>query len=134
GVQRSQLETAAQLVATALRNSITDDRGRWLLGPHPRARAEHRLRMQLGDSVRTFSIDRLFEDSAGQQWVVDFKTSRHEGGGLEEFLDEQRKRYDLQLRTYATAFENARLGLYFPLLCAWREWFDPTNCNAKSPA
>jgi ATP-dependent helicase/nuclease subunit A len=53
---------------------------------------------------------------------VDFKTSRHEGGGVEGFLDEQRKRYQPQLDTYAKGLRPSRLGLYFPLLRGWREW------------
>jgi hypothetical protein len=52
---------------------------------------------------------------------VDFKTSRHEGGSLEMFLDEQCIRYEAQMKAYATAFDKARLGLYFPLLRGWRE-------------
>ena len=122
GIQRSRSKEAAALVVDSLKNSLMDDRGRWLLGPHPEARSEHRLRMRGKDGVRSYVIDRLFRDTAGERWIVDFKTSRHEGGGLEQFLDEQRVRYEGQLNAYATAFAKARLGLYFPLLRGWREW------------
>jgi hypothetical protein len=122
GLQRAQSKAAAELVARALANAVTDERGRWLLGSHPQARAEHRLRMRAKDGMRTLVIDRLFEDAGGERWIVDFKTSRHEGAGLEEFLDEQKRRYAAQLDAYAAAFERARLGLYFPLLRGWREW------------
>jgi ATP-dependent exoDNAse (exonuclease V) beta subunit len=122
GIQRARSEDAAALVADALRNGLGDERGRWLLGPHPEARSEHRLRMRGGNGVRSYVIDRLFRDTAGKRWIVDFKTSRHEGAGLEEFLDEQRKRYEPQLNAYAAAFDHARRGLYFPLLQGWREW------------
>ncbi len=129
GIQRSRSKEAAGLVADALKNSLEDEKGRWLLGPHPEARSEHRLRLRSAAGVRTYVIDRLFRDTAGEQWIVDFKTSRHEGGGVEEFLDEQRKRYEPQLRSYAAAFDNARLGLYFPLLRGWREWLDPSTLD-----
>ena len=122
GVQRSRSEDAASLVADALKNSVSDERGRWLLGPHPEARSEHRLRLRGGDGIRNYVIDRLFRDAAGERWIVDFKTSRHEGAGLHAFLDEQRTRYEPQLNAYAAAFDKARLGLYFPLLRGWREW------------
>ena len=46
GIQRSRSKDAAGLVADALKNSLEDERGRWLLGPHPEARSEHRLRMR----------------------------------------------------------------------------------------
>jgi ATP-dependent exoDNAse (exonuclease V) beta subunit len=122
GVQRAHAKAAVDLVVDSLRNSLIDDRGRWLLGPHQFARTEHRLRLRTRDGMRTYVIDRLFKDTAGDRWIVDFKTSRHEGGGLEEFLDDQRKRYERQLNLYAGAFRTARLGLYFPLLRGWREW------------
>jgi ATP-dependent exoDNAse (exonuclease V) beta subunit len=48
-------------------------------------------------------------------WVVDYKTSEHEGAGIEVFLDLQRERYEAQLDGYAEAIGGARRGLYFPL-------------------
>ena len=67
-------------------------------------------------------IDRVFRDAGGSRWVVDFKTSSHEGGDIEAFLDGQRERYKAQLDGYATAVGGARRALYFPLLKGWREW------------
>ena len=131
GIQRSSSDEAAALVVNALKNAITDERGRWLLGPHPEARTEHRLRMRSADGVRSYVIDRLFRDVAGERWIVDFKTSRHEGGGLEVFLDDQRKRYESQLNGYAAAFDNANLGLYFPLLKGWRAWTSPEDSKRE---
>jgi hypothetical protein len=122
GLPRKDAKTAAEQVANALKNALADDRGRWLLGPHPEAATEYRLRVRHQGRVRTYVIDRLLRDSAGTQWIVDFKTSRHEGAGVEQFLDEQRIRYERQLATYATAFDKARLALYFPILRGWREW------------
>jgi len=62
----------------------------------------------------------------GIRWVVDFKTSTHEGGNLETFLADEVRRYEGQLRRYAylarqLGSEPVRAGLYFPLLGAWRE-------------
>jgi len=122
GIQRAHAKAAADLVASAVENALADQRGSWLLGPHPEARSEHRLRMRSQDGFRTYVIDRLFRDVAGQRWIVDFKTSQHEGAGLEAFLDQQQKRYEPQLNAYAAAFDSARRGLYFPVLRGWREW------------
>jgi ATP-dependent helicase/nuclease subunit A len=71
-------------------------------------------------------IDRTFIDADGIRWVVDFKTSPHEGGDRERFLDEEVKRYESQLRRYAQLARGlgpqpVRAGLYYPLLGAWRE-------------
>jgi ATP-dependent helicase/nuclease subunit A len=71
-------------------------------------------------------IDRSFIDPHGIRWVIDFKTSRHEGGGLEAFLEQEMTRYRAQLETYVAlargmGTEPVRAGLYFPLLGVFRE-------------
>jgi len=61
------------------------------------------------------------------RWIVDWKTSSHEGGDREAFLDNELARYRGQLERYARAMRvfdpdrPLRVGLYFPLLDAWRE-------------
>ncbi|MEO8145034.1 MAG: UvrD-helicase domain-containing protein [Betaproteobacteria bacterium] len=109
---------AAELVVTALKNALSDERGRWLLGPHLVALNEHRLR----SPGRSFRIDRYIEDDKGGKWVVDYKTSGHKGGGIDAFLDAERERYQAQLDRYSEAVGGARRGLYFPLLRGWRDW------------
>jgi hypothetical protein len=59
--------------------------------------------------------------------VIDYKTSQHAGGSLDEFLDREVDRYRPQLHRYAQLArrlgpERVRVGLYFPLMRAWREW------------
>ena len=59
--------------------------------------------------------------------VIDYKISRHEGGDVDAFLDDQQQRYQPKLEQYAVLMEglgekNIKLGLYFPLLNGWREW------------
>jgi len=71
---------------------------------------------------RSYGIDRLIRDSNGTRWVVDFKTSRHEGANIEGFLDQEQTRYAAQLDAYAAALGGASRGLYFPLHAKWREW------------
>jgi ATP-dependent exoDNAse (exonuclease V) beta subunit len=71
--------------------------------------------------MRTCVVDRVFLDDDGTRWVVDFKTSRHEGADIEAFLDLQRERYAAQMQAYAAAVPGSRQGLYFPLLGGWRE-------------
>jgi hypothetical protein len=60
------------------------------------------------------------------RWVIDFKTSRHAGGSLEAFLDQEIVRYRAQLESYvalarALGPQPVRAGLYFPLQSAFRE-------------
>ena len=119
GVQPSEVEGAAELVERALSNAIDDERGRWLLGPHAEAWSEYRFRTRDG---RRLVADRRIREASGVQWVVDYKTSRHEGADVDGFLDRERERYAEQLQRYAESLGDARMGLYFPLLRGWREW------------
>jgi ATP-dependent exoDNAse (exonuclease V) beta subunit len=109
---------AAEWVVASIANSISDDRGRWILGPHAEAKSEYRIRTR----ERTLVIDRVFKDTDGKPWIVDFKTGSHEGASVDAFLDRERERYAAQLDAYAAALGGARRGLYFPLLRGWRDW------------
>jgi ATP-dependent exoDNAse (exonuclease V) beta subunit len=122
GVSVAELKRSAELVSAALKNALDDDRGRWVLGPHEDAQSEYRLRTRVKGASRTYIIDRVFRDKDGARWIVDYKTSRHEGADMEAFLDRERDRYAAQLRLYGAALEDSRLGLYFPLLRGWRQW------------
>ena len=121
GVRSAEAGPAAERAAQALVNTLADERGRWLLGPRDRAMSEQRLRTAKDGRLRTLVIDRTFFDG-DVRWIVDYKTSRHEGAGLEAFLEQERGRYAPQLARYAEALGGARLGLYFPMLRAWKDW------------
>ena len=125
GVAPGELERAVARVAAALANSVEDERGRWLLKTREGARSELRLAALLEGRAAHLVIDRVFTDEAGHLWIVDYKTSSHEGADVQAFLERERERYAAQLERYARALgagENARLGLYFPLVSGWREW------------
>src|SRR5687768_15527802 len=121
GIPSADAARSADLVASAPANALSDERGRWLLGPHPEARNEYRLRAIAQGQLRTYIIDRLFRTQDDVEWIVDYKTSRHEGAGLEAFLDRERDRYAPQLKVYGALRQGSRQGLYFPLLRGWRD-------------
>jgi ATP-dependent exoDNAse (exonuclease V) beta subunit len=121
-VRASEREAAVDRVLAALARALADPRGRWALGPHPESAAEYRLTARIDGAIRRLVVDRLFRDAAGVRWVVDYKTSQHEGADADAFLDRERSRYAAQLARYARALGDVdRLGLYFPLLAGWRE-------------
>jgi len=124
GVRSGESYPAAELVRTALKNTLADERGRWVLGPHAQSRSEYRLRARTAEGTRTYVLDRLFTTDNGEQWTVDYKTSRHEGADVEAFLDQEMVRYSAQLERYLAAMTGSRSGLYFPILRGWREWRD----------
>jgi ATP-dependent exoDNAse (exonuclease V) beta subunit len=121
GLPPAEAMRSADLVAAALANSLADERGRWLLGPHLEARNEYRLRAIAQGQLRTYIIDRLFRAKDNVEWVVDYKTSRHEGADIEGFLDRERDRYTPQLKLYGALRRGSRQGLYFPALRGWRD-------------
>jgi hypothetical protein len=127
GVPDVEMHHAVERVAAALTASVNDSRGCWLLGAHEDARAELRLTGTSEGEVVDVIIDRTFVDEHGVRWIVDFKTSVHEGADREAFLDNECVRYAAQLQRYGALMRmldarEIRLGLYFPLLGGWREW------------
>jgi ATP-dependent helicase/nuclease subunit A len=125
GVEETQLAAAGARVATALATALTDPRGRWLLGPQQHPRNEYRITAVIEGERRNLVVDRTFIDHDGKRWIVDYKSSGHEGTDVEGFLDREQQRYREQLERYAEALAQgkpAMLGLYFPLLAGWREW------------
>jgi ATP-dependent exoDNAse (exonuclease V) beta subunit len=130
GVAPSDLAEAAQQVETGLLRTLRDPRGRWILEPHTGAESELQITGLIDGKLYEIVIDRTFVDESGVRWIIDYKTSTHEGGGLEEFLENEKERYREQLERYARLMVQRddrpiRLGLYFPLLGEWREWAAP---------
>jgi ATP-dependent helicase/nuclease subunit A len=126
-VPEADLQRAASVVVEALTKTVSNDRGRWIFAPeHSESRSEWALTGIAGGRLTNVVIDRSFIDEQGTRWVIDFKTSRHEGGGLETFLEQELDRYRAQLETYVALAAGmgtapVRAGLYFPLLDVFRE-------------
>ncbi len=125
GVSPRDLEEAEQRVGQALGRLRASARGRWILQAHEDSHSEYAVTGVVEGQVVRGTVDRTFIDD-GVRWIIDFKTSEHQGGKLEEFLDEQQRRYRDQMERYAGILAQlgnpVRLGLYFPLLDEWREW------------
>ena len=127
GVPEGDLERAAADVAEALTRTVEDERGRWILSrEHGQAGSELALTGMADGRLANVVIDRSFVDADGTRWVIDFKTSPHEGGRLEDFIRRELERYRGQLEKYAALArglgpEPVRCALYFPLLGVFRE-------------
>ncbi len=127
GLETDRAKDSAEIALRAIAGTLSDQRGRWLFNPaHTEAHSELALSGLRGADIVNVVIDRTFVDADGTRWVVDFKTSPHEGGDREAFLDEEVKRYRGQLQRYAhfargLGPQPVRAGLYYPLLGAWRE-------------
>ncbi len=128
GVPEERLKDASERVMAALIAVHGDERGRWILRKGYRDDfREHALSGLWQGEVVSVVFDRSFIDPDGVRWVIDYKTSQHGGGSLDEFLEREVVRYRPQLDRYAhfarkLGPEPIRVGLYFPLIRAWREW------------
>jgi len=134
GVQPGDLAWTAERVESGLLRTLRDPRGRWVLGPHSEAASELPMAGLMDGKLCEAVIDRTFVDEDGVRWIIDYKTSAHEGDALENFLEREKDRYREQLERYArlmvqradsSSGQPVRLGLYFPLLGEWLEWGAP---------
>ena len=122
------VDEACERVVVALCAGLSDPQGRWLLAQRDNARSEWAL-TSAGAELRQHLIDRSFV-AEGVRFIVDYKTSRHEGAGREDFLAAQRALYRDQLERYAGLLRTLearpiRLGLYYPLMGVLDTWDYP---------
>jgi ATP-dependent helicase/nuclease subunit A len=128
GLSGAMLEQALRRCTSALERVLASPRGGWLLSArHAEARSEWALSSRYQGMVSHHIIDRSFIDADGARWIVDYKTGAHGGGEVDAFLDAEVRRHRPQLERYArllSAMEERplRLGLYFPMMDAWREF------------
>ncbi len=124
GVQQEDLSAACSRVHKALRNALEDTRGRWLL--EGEGYSEFALSGVIDGVVESVILDRVRIDENDVHWIVDYKTSTHEGGDLAGFLRQERDRYEVQLDKYRRLYSRysgatVRTALYFPLLSEFLE-------------
>lgn len=122
GVPQARSAAAAARVVQALQHTVGDARGRWLFDPaHAEAASELALGTITDGQRREVRIDRTFVDADGTRWIVDFKTSTHEGADLAGFVQQERQRYAAQLANYCMIMRTldprpVRAALYLPLI------------------
>src|SRR5258708_14361444 len=107
---------------------LKDAEGLWVLSPYEDAMSEFAL-TSWGESRSSVRLDRVFLGGqrpldAGKDclWIIDYKTTTHGREGVEEFLAEERVKYEAQMDAYTRMMrdrvEAGRLrgGLYYPML------------------
>ena len=127
GVDAAQLDAAIARVRKALRNTLSDTNGRWIVGPlHREAHSEFALSGLHEGKLTQAVVDRWLIDNNGDCWVIDYKTSAHEGSAVDEFIANEIRRYTPQLERYRALSRGlgqprVRAALYFPLLARLEE-------------
>jgi ATP-dependent helicase/nuclease subunit A len=136
GLAPSVVNRLAARVMSALNNVLKDAEGLWILGPHDGATSEFAL-TSWDDQRSSVRLDRMFlagakplEPGSDYLWIIDYKTSTHGREGLDEFLSEERLKYESQMEAYARMMRDRvqpgrlRVGLYYPML-ARLVWWEP---------
>jgi ATP-dependent helicase/nuclease subunit A len=128
GLPEQLCHSATERIAHAISRIASSRLASRFLDPTAReAESELALTAWLDNEFTSIKVDRTFVDESGARWIIDWKTSAHEGGGLEQFLDQELERYAPQLERYARVmalFDSRpqKIGLYFPMMDAWKEW------------
>ncbi len=128
GITAPGLEESVAIVAQALQRTLKDPRGQWILSnQHQIAYNEVALSALVNNQIVHVIIDRMFIDSNGVCWIIDYKTSQPlPGVNLQIFMQQEMQNYAAQLLRYREVVElkenrPIRLGLYFPLCSGWLE-------------
>tara|TARA_R110002096_G_scaffold124002_1_gene268074 strand:- start:5295 stop:8681 length:3387 start_codon:yes stop_codon:yes gene_type:complete len=131
GIDGSAAEPIVERVVVAVRRTVENDKGAWIL------RGEGHTELGLSglyrDELVSVVLDRVRVDEDGTHWIIDYKTSSHEGGNLPAFVQAEVERYTPQLERYASIYANwsaatTKCALYFPLLSKFVE----VEIDAKS--
>lgn len=122
GVPRDELDAATERTLEVIRQTLTSDRGRWILQDHEEAVNEWEVSGVFGNNIYSRKLDRSFI-ADGVRWIVDYKT----GGNHDQYRE--------QLEQYAELVSRLdhrpiKLGLFFPLTGAWHEWTPSTQAPA----
>lgn len=126
GLPFEEAEETLKLTLNGLRNTLNDEKGKWILSKHEKSHAEYPLTLFSGNRFIRNVIDRTFVEE-GIRWIIDYKTGHHEGKSSEEFLNNEVERYKPQLKRYENLLKeygekhHIKKALYFPLIKAWRE-------------
>jgi ATP-dependent exoDNAse (exonuclease V) beta subunit len=129
------VERASATVHDALSTMLSSDIGRWILEPHRAATSEAAWRFGSAEDAVRVRLDRSFFAGAAPQlpgdgtlWIIDFKTGNR-SGEQDKFLQEEREKYEGQLRAYAEVRLRSlpegspvMLGLYYPLMGRLISW------------
>ncbi len=121
GVVNNDLKQALNHIELAVRKTLSDPIGQWLLNPaHEQSACELAIQF-VAKEARLAIIDRTFIDQ-GARWIIDYKSSSPASDQQpEDFIAQEVEHYREQLQAYGRLFrqrgeQEIQLALYFPLL------------------
>ncbi len=115
GHAHAECRRGAERVERALIHAVTDPQARWMLQsrvePGEQGAASELALTHLDEgTLRNSIVDRTFIED-GVRWVIDYKTSTHEGSDVESFIAAKRQEYAEQLERYAALFQREGLPI-----------------------
>lgn len=126
GLSGNELVQALNIIELAVRKTLSDSTGTWILSAeHPQSACELEL-YQGSEGHASAIIDRTFVDN-GTRWIIDYKSSTPKPDqSTATFFAHEAEIYRPQLQRYARLFTlqgeaSIRAGLYFPLLQHFEE-------------
>jgi ATP-dependent exoDNAse (exonuclease V) beta subunit len=126
GVPHVRIDHCLAKITTCLINTLQSPRGRWLLKDHRDSTCEMPINGIVEGALVHAKVDRSFVDGDGVRWIVDYKTaSPSVGESQENFIFDEQKRYEKQVRIYETLVRSLypgnsiRSALYFPMFDGW---------------
>jgi ATP-dependent helicase/nuclease subunit A len=126
GFSSSDIGPAIEKITKAIRNTLNDKHGQWLLdNSHKASTCELAITHKEGNAIdlklRENIIDRTFI-AEGTRWIIDYKSSEpHTGQSIADFIVKETAAYTPQLKRYKSCFvalgeTNVKTALFFPLL------------------
>lgn len=109
----AQAEAVSQ-VQLLVENTLSDEKGRWILSPHREAHAEWEITTWEGNVAKKYIVDRTFIDETNTRWIIDYKTAS-------VVSEDEIKTYQSQLDTYEAAIQRfdarpVKKAVYFPVM------------------
>ncbi|MBA3660665.1 MAG: UvrD-helicase domain-containing protein [Gammaproteobacteria bacterium] len=125
-ISPQEIIEATPVLIMIVSNILKDERAKWLLQAHQEARSEWALSHFTQGQIKRSIIDRTFVEN-GIRWIIDYKTSTMHEIELDEFLQNEKDKYNEKMTSYAEVIRQfdtrpIQFGLYFPLIPAWHTW------------
>ncbi len=127
GLARSLLSESVSKVMMMITNTVSDERGRWIVTGGQENKAEYPLTLCNAEGkVKRIIVDRTFIEN-DTRWIIDYKTAEPPlNQSLDVFLKNESTIHAEQLAGYREALSQLdkrpiRVGLYFPAINHWLE-------------
>jgi ATP-dependent exoDNAse (exonuclease V) beta subunit len=118
GQPLAEAVNGARQVVAALCVTLNSSSGRWVLGQQKDAAAEEGWSSKGEFITVNHVIDRVFV-TAGQRWIIDYKTVQQPANAPADFLLQRAESYRPQLARYASLFAHTglplRLAIFYPV-------------------